>query len=91
MPNSSSYSKIHISPEVENLSSSNFFVLTPKESTLTPVCGVGEMDESTTPPTEVIVSPVLPSEDILACSPTLVLSGEKSQNSDTQSVTKPND
>ncbi|KAH0644958.1 hypothetical protein KY284_032842 [Solanum tuberosum] len=47
------------------------------------------MDESITPLTEVIASHVLPSEVVLACSLTLVLSGEKSQNSKAQSVVKP--
>ncbi|KAH0665680.1 hypothetical protein KY285_026886 [Solanum tuberosum] len=47
------------------------------------------MAESFTPQTGVVASPVLLSDDMLVCSPTLVLSGEKSQNSEAQSVAKP--
>ncbi|KAG5620861.1 hypothetical protein H5410_006079, partial [Solanum commersonii] len=84
-----SSSKLPISQEVENPSSFNFSILHPDESPSTPICGVSEMDESITPLTEVMASYMFPSEDILACSPTLVLSGEKSQNLKAQYVAKP--
>ncbi|KAH0758121.1 hypothetical protein KY290_021614 [Solanum tuberosum] len=61
------------------------------ESPSTPVCGVGETDESITLLIEVVASHVLPYEEILPCSPTLVLSCDKSQNSEAQSVAKPVD
>ncbi|KAG5605910.1 hypothetical protein H5410_027402 [Solanum commersonii] len=48
------------------------------------------MDESITPPADILVSPVLHSGNVLVCSPTLVLSGEKSPNSEAQSMVKPN-
>ncbi|KAH0717138.1 hypothetical protein KY285_013169 [Solanum tuberosum] len=86
MTNYESSSKLPISQEVENPSSFNFSIPPQDESPSTPVCGVGETDESITSPTEVMASPMLSSEDILACSPTLVLSDEKSQNSKAQSV-----
>ncbi|KAH0633532.1 hypothetical protein KY284_036318 [Solanum tuberosum] len=61
----------------------------PHDSPSTPVCGVGETGESITPLTEVVVSLALPFGEILPCSPTLVLSCDKSQNSEAQSVIKP--
>uniref|UniRef100_M1DBX0 Uncharacterized protein n=1 Tax=Solanum tuberosum TaxID=4113 RepID=M1DBX0_SOLTU len=61
-----------------------------EESPSTPVCGVGETDESIIPSATILASPVLYPENILVCSPTLVLSGNKSQNSEAQSVAKPN-
>ncbi|KAG5627548.1 hypothetical protein H5410_012766 [Solanum commersonii] len=48
------------------------------------------MDESISPPVSILASHVLHSENILVCSPILVLSGDKSQNSESQSVAKPN-
>ncbi|KAG5628248.1 hypothetical protein H5410_013466 [Solanum commersonii] len=60
-------------------SSFNFSIPPPDETPSTPVCGVGQTVESTTPFTEV---------KILPCSPTLVLFSEKSKNSEAQSVTK---
>ncbi|KAH0665458.1 hypothetical protein KY290_027691 [Solanum tuberosum] len=87
---SESSSKESVSQEVENPSSFNFSVPPPKESPFTPVCGVGEMDESISPVGDILVSPIRPSENLLGCSPTLVLSGDKSPNSEAQSVTKPN-
>ncbi|KAG5629557.1 hypothetical protein H5410_001274 [Solanum commersonii] len=74
-------SQTAVSQEVENLSSFNFSILHPDETHLTPICGVGEMGESTTPFTEVVASPIFPFEQILPCFPTLVLFGENSQNS----------
>ncbi|KAG5572141.1 hypothetical protein H5410_061907 [Solanum commersonii] len=71
MTNSASSSKILISQEVENPSSFNFSIPLPDESHSTPVCGVGEMDESITPLAEVVASPVLSSEENLPYSPTL--------------------
>ncbi|KAG5632022.1 hypothetical protein H5410_003739 [Solanum commersonii] len=50
----------------------------------TPVCRVGETDESITPYTEVLVSPEINPGEILPCSPTLVLSDKDSQNFDAQ-------
>ncbi|KAH0667681.1 hypothetical protein KY285_028887 [Solanum tuberosum] len=70
-------------------SSINFSIPLPEESPSTPVCTVGETGESITPLTEVVVSPELPFGEILPCSPTLVLSCDKSQNSEAQSVVKP--
>ncbi|KAG5576190.1 hypothetical protein H5410_056324 [Solanum commersonii] len=90
MTNFSSSSRPPISQEVENPSSFNFSIPLPEESPSTPVCGVGETVESTTHLTKVVVSPVLPSGEILPCSPTLVLSCDKSQNSKAQCVMKPN-
>ncbi|KAG5629911.1 hypothetical protein H5410_001628 [Solanum commersonii] len=52
------------------------------------VCGVGETDESITHLTEVVASPALPSGEIFPCSPTLVLSCDKSHNLEEQSVVK---
>ncbi|KAH0635784.1 hypothetical protein KY289_035699 [Solanum tuberosum] len=86
-----SSSKASISQEIENPSSFNFSVPPPEESPSTPVCGVGEMDESISPVGDILVSPVRPSENLLVCSPTLVLSGDKSPNSEAQSVAKPNE
>ncbi|KAG5575738.1 hypothetical protein H5410_055872, partial [Solanum commersonii] len=63
--------------------------LLPEQSPSTPVCGVGETGESITPLTEVVVSPTLPTGEILPYSCTLVLSCDKSQNSEAQSVIKP--
>ncbi|KAG5620802.1 hypothetical protein H5410_006020 [Solanum commersonii] len=80
MTNSASSSKTSITQEVENPSSFNFSIPPPNESPSTPVYGVGETDKSTTP--------ILPSEEILPCSPTLVLSHDKSQNSEAQSIAK---
>ncbi|KAG5631154.1 hypothetical protein H5410_002871 [Solanum commersonii] len=89
MSNSDSSSKVPLSQEVENPSSFNFSTPTPEESPSTPVCGVGEMAESITPQTEVVASLVVPSDEALVCSPTLVLFGEKSQNSEGKFVAKP--
>ncbi|KAG5571903.1 hypothetical protein H5410_061669 [Solanum commersonii] len=61
----------------------------PRRVSSTPVCGVGETGESTTLLTEVVVSPALPAGEILPCSPTLVLSCDKSQNLVAQSIVKP--
>ncbi|KAG5572405.1 hypothetical protein H5410_062171 [Solanum commersonii] len=63
------------------------------ETSLRPpqVCGVGEMDESISPAADILVCPVLHSENMLVCSPTLVLSSDKSPNSEAQSVSKPNE
>ncbi|KAG5575633.1 hypothetical protein H5410_055767 [Solanum commersonii] len=47
------------------------------------------MDKSTTHQTEVITSPVSLSDEGLVFSPTLVLSGDKSQNSEAQYLAKP--
>ncbi|KAH0669648.1 hypothetical protein KY285_025488 [Solanum tuberosum] len=85
---SSSSSKLPISQEIENLGSFNSSTLPPEESLLTPVYGVGETGESITPHIEVVASFTLPSGEILPCSPTLVLSGEKSQNSEAESIIK---
>ncbi|KAH0758154.1 hypothetical protein KY290_021647 [Solanum tuberosum] len=63
----------------------------PEESPSTPVCGAGEIVEPVCPPTDNLVSPVLPSENTLECSPTLVLSSEKSPFLEAQSVAKPNE
>ncbi|KAG5586832.1 hypothetical protein H5410_047266 [Solanum commersonii] len=82
MTNSDSSSKLLISQEVENPSSFNFSNPPPDESLSTPVCGVGEMNESITPLIEVMASHVLPFEETLPCSATLVLFGDKSQNSE---------
>ncbi|KAH0761339.1 hypothetical protein KY290_017412 [Solanum tuberosum] len=54
---SESSSKASISQEVENPSSFNFSVPPPEESPSTPVCGVGEMDESISPVGDILVSP----------------------------------
>jgi len=89
MPNSSSSSNLPVPLEIENHCSFNFSTPFPEESPSTPVCDVGETGESTTPLTEVVASPILLSGEFLPCSPTLVLSGEKSQNSEAQSVVKP--
>ncbi|KAG5620766.1 hypothetical protein H5410_005984 [Solanum commersonii] len=89
MPNSGSSSKTPFSQEVEKPSSFDLSIPTPEKSPSTPVCGVSEMAESFTPQTEVVASHVLPSHDVLVCSPALVLSGEKSQNSEGQFVAKP--
>ncbi|KAG5596352.1 hypothetical protein H5410_037584 [Solanum commersonii] len=86
-----SSSKTSISQEVENPSSFKFSVPPPEESPSTPVCGVGEMDESISPAADILVSPVLHSGKMLVCSPTLVLSGDKSPNSEAQSMAKPNE
>ncbi|KAH0669627.1 hypothetical protein KY285_023794 [Solanum tuberosum] len=48
------------------------------------------MDESITPPADILVSPVLHFGNVLVCTPTLVLSGDKSPNSEAQSMAKPN-
>ncbi|KAH0765343.1 hypothetical protein KY285_001214 [Solanum tuberosum] len=86
-----SSSKESISQEVEHPSSFNFSVPPPEESPSTQVCGVGEMDESISPAADILVSHVRHSENMLVCSPTLVLSGDKSPNSEAQSVAKPNE
>ncbi|KAG5584681.1 hypothetical protein H5410_045115 [Solanum commersonii] len=86
-----SSSKTSISQEVENPSSFKFSIPSPEESPSTPVYGVGEIDESISPAADILVSPVLHSENMLVCSPTLVLSSEKSPNSEAQSVAKPNE
>uniref|UniRef100_M1DS78 Uncharacterized protein n=1 Tax=Solanum tuberosum TaxID=4113 RepID=M1DS78_SOLTU len=88
MSNSESSSKTPLSQEVENPSSFDFSIPTPEDSPSTPICGAGEMDESFTLQTEVIASHVPPSDEVLVCSPILVLSGDKSQNSEAQSVAK---
>ncbi|KAH0644973.1 hypothetical protein KY284_032857 [Solanum tuberosum] len=49
------------------------------------------MDESISLVADILVSPVRLSENLLVCSPTLVLSGDKSPNSEAQSVAKPNE
>uniref|UniRef100_M1DAC8 Uncharacterized protein n=1 Tax=Solanum tuberosum TaxID=4113 RepID=M1DAC8_SOLTU len=89
MANSSSSSKLPISQEIENPSSFNLSIPPPEESPSTPVCGVGETAESNTPHTEVVASPALQFGEVLPYSPTLVLSYEKSQNSEAQSIVKP--
>ncbi|KAG5628682.1 hypothetical protein H5410_000399 [Solanum commersonii] len=89
MPNSNSSLKTPLSQEVENPSLFDFSIPTPEESPSTPVCGGGEMAESFTPQTEVVASHVSLSDEVLVCSPTLVLSGDKSQNSEAQFVAKP--
>ncbi|KAH0644900.1 hypothetical protein KY284_032784 [Solanum tuberosum] len=89
MSNSTSSSKLPLYQVIENPGSFNFSTFSPEESSLTPVCGVGEMDESFTPHTEVVASRNFPYGEILPCSPTLVLSGDKSQNLEAQSVIKP--
>ncbi|KAG5611031.1 hypothetical protein H5410_022312 [Solanum commersonii] len=86
-----SSSKPSISQKVENPSSFNFSVPLSEESPSTPVCGVGEMDESISPATDILVCPVLYSGNMLVCSPTLVLSSDKSPNLEAQSVSKPNE
>ncbi|KAG5628053.1 hypothetical protein H5410_013271, partial [Solanum commersonii] len=65
-----------LSQEIENPSSFNFSIPLQEEFLSTPVC-------------EVVASHTLPSGVVLPCSPTLFLSGEKSQNSEAQSVVKP--
>uniref|UniRef100_M1DSL7 Uncharacterized protein n=1 Tax=Solanum tuberosum TaxID=4113 RepID=M1DSL7_SOLTU len=60
-----------------------------EESPSTPVCGVGDTGESITLHTEMMVSPAHPSGENLLFSHILVLSGEKSQHSEAQSVMKP--
>ncbi|KAG5605122.1 hypothetical protein H5410_026614 [Solanum commersonii] len=85
-----SSSKIPISQEVENPSSFNFSVPPPEESPSTPVCGVGELDESISPTIDILVSRVLHSGNTLVCSPTLVFSSDKSPNSEAQSMANPN-
>ncbi|KAH0636595.1 hypothetical protein KY290_037018 [Solanum tuberosum] len=89
MSNSSSSSNLPVPLEIENHCSFNFSTPFPEESPSTPVCDAGVTGESTTPLTEVVASPILLSGEFLPCSPTLVLSGEKSQNSEAQSVVKP--
>ncbi|KAG5595900.1 hypothetical protein H5410_037132 [Solanum commersonii] len=89
MTNSLSSSKLLISQEIENPSSFNLSIPLPEESLSAPVCGAGEMGESITPHTKIVASPAPPSREVLPCSPTLVLFGEKSQNSEAQSVVKP--
>uniref|UniRef100_M1DBE9 Uncharacterized protein n=1 Tax=Solanum tuberosum TaxID=4113 RepID=M1DBE9_SOLTU len=89
MSNISSPSKLPVSQEIETLSSFNFSIPPSEESPSTPVCGVGESAESIIPHTEVVASPVLNSGKIFHRSHTLVLSGEKSQNSEAQSVVMP--
>ncbi|KAH0642262.1 hypothetical protein KY289_033236 [Solanum tuberosum] len=86
-----SSSKASISQEVENPSLFNFSVPPPEEHLSTPVCGVGEMDESISPVGDILVSPVRTFGNLLVCSHTLVLSGDKSPNSEAQSVAKPNE
>ncbi|KAH0670592.1 hypothetical protein KY285_024855 [Solanum tuberosum] len=89
MSNPDSSSKTPLSQEVENPSSFDFSIPTPEESPSTLVCGAGEMADSVTPQTEVVSSPVSPSDKALVCTPTLVLSGDKSHKSEAQSMTKP--
>ncbi|KAH0776230.1 hypothetical protein KY290_007641 [Solanum tuberosum] len=89
MTNSSTSSKTPIPQEFESPSSFNFSTPLAEQSPSTPVCGVGEIGESITPLTEVVVSPALPSGEIFPYSPTLVMSCDKSQNSEAQSVIKP--
>ncbi|KAG5609442.1 hypothetical protein H5410_020723 [Solanum commersonii] len=62
-----SSSKTSISQEVENPSSFNFSVPPPEESPSTPVCGVGEIDESNSPADDILVCPVLYSGNMLVC------------------------
>ncbi|KAG5631598.1 hypothetical protein H5410_003315 [Solanum commersonii] len=88
MTNSTSFSKTPISQQVENPSSFNFSIPPPDETPSTPVYGVNETDESITSLAKVMDSPILPSEDILLYSPTLILSSDKSQNSEAQSIAK---
>ncbi|KAG5594699.1 hypothetical protein H5410_035931 [Solanum commersonii] len=66
-----------------------FLHSSPEESSSTSVCGVGQTGESITPHTEVVAFPTLLFGEILPSSSTLVLSGEKFQNSEAQSVVKP--
>ncbi|KAG5611319.1 hypothetical protein H5410_022600 [Solanum commersonii] len=91
MTNYASSSNIPIPQEVENPSSFNFFIPPLDESHSTPIYGVGETDESITHFVEVVASHVLLYEEIFPCSLTLVLSCDKSQNSEAQSVAKPVD
>ncbi|KAH0764838.1 hypothetical protein KY285_000709 [Solanum tuberosum] len=89
MTNSSSSSKFFVSQEIENPSSFNFSIPPPEEYPSTPVSGAGETGESNTPHTVVVASPALQFGEILPCSPTLVLSGDKSLNFEAQSVVNP--
>ncbi|KAH0705608.1 hypothetical protein KY289_010684 [Solanum tuberosum] len=89
MTNSSLSSELSISQEIENPSSFNFSIPLLEESPSTPVCSAGETGESITHHTEVVASPAPPSGKVLPCLPTLILSGEKSQNLEAQSVAKP--
>uniref|UniRef100_M1DFS3 Uncharacterized protein n=1 Tax=Solanum tuberosum TaxID=4113 RepID=M1DFS3_SOLTU len=86
-----SSSRTSIPQEVENPSSFNFSIPPPEESPSIPVCGAGEMVESISPPADILVSPVLHSRNTLVCSPTLVLSSEKSPILEEQSVAKSNE
>uniref|UniRef100_M1D8C0 Cytochrome P450 71D7 n=1 Tax=Solanum tuberosum TaxID=4113 RepID=M1D8C0_SOLTU len=86
-----SSSKTTISQEVENPISFNFSIPPPEESPSTPVCDVGEMDESISPAADILVCYVLHSGNKLVCSPTLVLSSDKSPNLEAQFVSKPNE
>ncbi|KAG5579823.1 hypothetical protein H5410_050450 [Solanum commersonii] len=89
MINSSSSSKLPISQEIKTPNLFNFSIPSPEKYLSTPFCGVGETDESNTPHTEVAVSPVLKSGEVLSCSPTLVLFGDKYENFEARSVVKP--
>ncbi|KAG5592065.1 hypothetical protein H5410_042579 [Solanum commersonii] len=89
MPNFESSSKTTLSQVVENPSSFDFSISTLEDSPSTPVYGAGEMDESFTPQTEITAFHVPLSDEVLVCSPILVLSGDKSQNSEAQSMAKP--
>ncbi|KAH0669737.1 hypothetical protein KY285_023899 [Solanum tuberosum] len=89
MSNSSSPSKPPLSQEIKNPNSLNFSIPLPEGSLSTPVCGVSEIDKSITPHIEVLVTPKINPEDILTCSPTLVLFDKGSQNFEAQSVVKP--
>ncbi|KAH0702469.1 hypothetical protein KY285_016747 [Solanum tuberosum] len=86
-----SSSRTSIPQEVGNPSTFNFSVPPPKESPSTPVCGAGETVEPISPPANILVSPVLHSGNTLVSSPTMVLSSEKSQILEAQSVVKPNE
>ncbi|KAG5581470.1 hypothetical protein H5410_052097 [Solanum commersonii] len=69
----------------------NFSVPPLEESLSTPVYGVREIDKSISLAADIFVSPVLHSENMLVCSPTLVLSSDKSPNSEARSVAKHNE
>ncbi|KAH0698785.1 hypothetical protein KY284_013000 [Solanum tuberosum] len=80
-----------ITESSENPNPFNFPNPPPEESPSTPVCGAGEIVEPFCPPADNLVSHVLPSGNTLKCSPTLVLSNEKSPFLEAQSVEKPNE
>ncbi|KAH0668996.1 hypothetical protein KY289_023489 [Solanum tuberosum] len=80
-----------ITESSENPNPFNFPDPPPEESPSTPVCGAGEIVEPFCQPVDNLVSPVLPSENTLKCSPILVLSSEKSPSLEAQSMAKPNE